>query len=114
MAKEITFEQLPEAVAFIVGELTEIKRMIEYQNPKPPEKRVPIEIDDACHLVKKARSTIYALVSRGELPAYKRGKRLYFYEDELINWIEEGKKKTIQDIRSEMELTMANPKRKRL
>ena len=30
----------------------------------------------------------------GLIPAYKRGKKLYFYEDELLKWIEAGKKQS--------------------
>ena len=30
--------------------------------------------------------------TQGAIPAYKRGKKLYFYEDELLQWIESGRK----------------------
>lgn len=29
------------------------------------------------------------------------GKKLYFFKEELLEWISEGKKKTIQEIESE-------------
>jgi hypothetical protein len=35
------------------------------------------------------------------LPCYKNGKKLYFFEDELLEWITNGKKKTMQEIESE-------------
>jgi hypothetical protein len=38
--------------------------------------------------------TIYALVRNRLLPCYKNGKKLYFFEDELLDWISKGKKKT--------------------
>ena len=37
-------------------------------------------------------ATIYTLARKGQIPAYKRGKKLYFYEDELLQWIESGRK----------------------
>jgi len=37
------------------------------------------------------------------LPCYKNGKKLYFFEDELLEWISNGKKKTLQEIKSEAE-----------
>ena len=33
---------------------------------------------------RKAKPTIYTLVSKGQLPAYKKGKKLYFYEDKFL------------------------------
>ena len=49
-ADEITFDKLPEAVAYLIREITQIKEMVKCnQNQNPlPEKRVPIGIDDAC------------------------------------------------------------------
>ena len=45
-------------------------------------------------IIRKAKPTIYTLVRKGLLPAYKKGKKLYFYEDELLAWIENGWRKT--------------------
>jgi len=46
----------------------------------------------ACKITRKAKPTIYTLARKGLIPAYKRGKKLYFYEDELLQWIESGRK----------------------
>ena len=51
-----------------------------------------VEIDEACKITRKAKPTIYTLARKGLIPAYKRGKKLYFYEDELLQWIESGRK----------------------
>ena len=51
-----------------------------------------IEIDEACKITRKAKPTIYTLARKGLIPAYKKGKKLYFYEDELLQWIESGRK----------------------
>lgn len=49
-----------------------------------------IGIDKACEVVQKAKPTIYALVRKGIIPAYKRGKKLYFYKEELLQWVGSG------------------------
>ena len=36
------------------------------------------------------------------LPAYKKGKKLYFYENELLAWIENGRRKTSEQPYEEM------------
>jgi hypothetical protein len=40
-------------------------------------------------------------VSKNSIPYSKKGKRLYFSKQELINWIKEGRQKTITEISNE-------------
>lgn len=101
-ANEISFENLPKAVAHLVSELAEIKFLVEKgQPPIVPQKRIPIDIEKACRIIGKAKPTVYALVRKRLIPCYKNGKKLYFFEDELLEWISNGKKKTLQEIESE-------------
>jgi len=101
-ADEISFENLPKAVAHLVSEVAEIKSLVEKkQAVDVPGKRIPIGIDEACRLIGKAKPTVYTLVRKRLLPCYKAGKKLYFFEDELLDWISKGKKKTLQEIESE-------------
>ena len=99
---EISFENLPKAVAHLTNEIAEIKSMV--QNAKISElkeKRIPIGIEDVCKIIGKAKPTIYTLVRERKIPCYKSGKKLYFFEDELLEWISKGKKKTLLEIESE-------------
>lgn len=103
---EISFENLPKAVAHLVSEVAEIKTLVEKgQTPAVIPKRIPIGIEEACQLIGKAKPTIYTLVRKRLLPCYKNGKKLYFFEDELLEWMAKGKKKTMQEIESEVEAT---------
>ena len=56
-----------------------------------------VEIEEACKITRKAKPTIYTLARKGHIPAYKRGKKLYFYEYELLQWIESSRK-TLLDL----------------
>ncbi len=102
-ANEISFETLPKAVAYLVSEVAAIKLLVE-KGPIPvvPQKRVPIGIEEASLIIGKAKPTIYALVRKRLLPCYKNGKKLYFFEDELLECISKGKKKTLLEIESEV------------
>lgn len=96
---EISFENLPKAVAHLLSEVAEIKLLVEKTKPtENNSKRVPIGIDEACNIIGKAKPTVYALVRKRLIPCYKNGKKLYFFEDELLAWIESGRKKTVQEI----------------
>lgn len=110
--KDLTFDKLPEAVAYLIEAVAEIKSLVKNKT-ELPEKRIPIGIEDACRIIQKAKPTIYALVRKGLLPSYKRGKKLFFFEEELLEWIAKGKKKTILDIRAEMEANLYSKSRRR-
>lgn len=103
----LTFEKLPAAVEQLLREMAEMKSLIGKLVPCAPERRRPIEIDEACGIVRKAKSTMYALVRRGLIPCYKVGKRLYFYEDELLAWIASGQRKTVAQTKEEIEAQMS-------
>ena len=83
--------------------------MVSELQPPASDKHVLVEIEDACRIIRKAKPTIYTLVRKGLLPAYKKGKKLYFYEDELLAWIENGRRKTSEQTYEEM---LANIDRK--
>jgi len=99
---DISFDNIPKAIAHILNELQELRQLFEkIQTPPAPKRRLPIDIDEACRIIGKAKPTVYALVQKRLLPCYKNGKKLYFFEDELLNWVTKGKKKTIQEIEEE-------------
>ncbi len=108
MTQDVTFETLPKAVAYLIEEVSTLKSLLENQQPaEPPTKRHPIGLPEAKQILQKAESTIYRLVGNGTLPHYKRGRKLYFYEDELLDWVAQGKRKSAQNIRDEMEREMS-------
>ena len=94
MANEnITFAKLPQAVGYLTGQVERIFQMVTALQPQVViDKHRIVEIDEACKITRKAKPTIYTLARKGLIPAYKRGKKLYFYEDELLQWIESGRK----------------------
>ena len=106
-SNNVSFDELPQAVAHLTEKVEELFVMVSKLQPvQTPKERKPIEVDMACNILKKAKPTIYSLVRKGVLPAYKKGKKLYFYEDELLQWIETGRKETSQQTYDEMLATM--------
>ena len=100
--KTVTFDKLPEAVGYLTEQVIELKRMVSELQPPASDKHVLVEIEDACRIIRKAKPTIYTLVRKGILPAYKKGKKLYFYEDELLAWIDNGRRNTAEQTYEEM------------
>ena len=76
--------------------------MVAELQPQPSDEHVLVEIEDACRTIRKAKPTIYTLVRKELLPAYRKGKKLYFYEDELLAWIEHERRKSAEQTYEEM------------
>jgi excisionase family DNA binding protein len=72
-----------------------------FQSPSPNDKLLNVE--EAAQFLHLSVPTIYGLVGKSQLPVNKRGKRLYFSEKELLNWVKEGRKKTISETENEAE-----------
>ena len=66
-------------------------------------------MSEACQIIGKARSTVYTLVRKGLLPYCKAGKQLYFYENELLDWIAAGRKKYVAETKADIEMQMQKP-----
>jgi len=87
----ITFEQLPQAVATLIEKISKIEEILTEKNEQT-EKFLTVE--EAAKFLDLTVPTVYAKVSRGELPVMKRGKRLYFSNIELYEYLKAGRKKT--------------------
>ena len=70
-----------------------------------------LTIKEAAQFLKLTVPTIYSKVSKGELPVMKRGKRLYFSNTELMEYIKEGRKKSNAEIELEAEAYLSNKKK---
>lgn len=66
---------------------------------KSPEQLLTVE--QTATFLNLAVPTIYSLVQRREIPVNKRGKRLYFSEQELRDWVKAGRKKTQAELKEE-------------
>lgn len=109
---EITFENLPKAVSLLTNEVSEIKRLLLARCIEPSEPPDQLyTISQAAEFLSLAVPTIYSMVSRGELPVMKRSKRLYFSRLELINYLKQGRKKTITEVVSEANQYLINKKK---
>ena len=87
MQKEtVTFDKLPEAVGYLTEQVIELKKMVAELQPQPSDKHVLVEIEDACRIIRKAKPTIYTLVRKGLLPAYKKGKKLCGVQNQRCGW----------------------------
>ncbi len=81
-------------------------------NPTTEQPEELLNIQEAAALLHLTVPTIYTKHSKGELPGVcKRGKRLYFSKQSLIEWVKEGRKKSNAEIEKEAEAYLSNNKK---
>ena len=88
---KLTFEQLPEAVEFLLKEIAELKSLTTSNICFDTDKHRLVNANQASVILKKCIGTIYNLTSANKIPFFKFGNQLYFYEDELLAYIEKGR-----------------------
>ena len=47
-------------------------------------------VDEVAEALSLSKGTIYNKVSSGAIPYHKKGKKLYFLQEEILNWVMEG------------------------
>jgi excisionase family DNA binding protein len=62
-----------------------------------------LSLKEAATFLKLAPQTIYGFTSKRVIPFVKKGKKLYFKRSELEQWLDDGKKKSISELRQEIE-----------
>ena len=72
-----------------------------------------LTVQDTAKFLTLSVPTIYGLISKASIPCMKRGKRVYFSKIELINYLKDGKRKTIFEIEAETDNYLVSA-RKRL
>lgn len=100
MKEEMTFNDLPEVVSRLFSKIERVERLIEsidkrmVQAPYVNEKEhIPMNLNEACDFLKMKRSTMYYHIERGNIPSTKKGKYHIFFKDELLHWLESGRKR---------------------
>ena len=93
---KITFEAMPQAISELLKKVDSLyEKVSELSNRYPKQAEEPmIGIEEACALLGRAKSTIYALTQARKIPYYQPGKMLQFKRSELMAWMENAKHET--------------------
>jgi excisionase family DNA binding protein len=94
---KLTFEELPDAVEKILLAITRIETLLtdDFQTEEP---HTLMNIKETSLFLNLSVSTIYTKVCRGEIPALKPGRRLYFDKKALIEWIKSSKRQSNEEL----------------
>jgi predicted DNA-binding transcriptional regulator AlpA len=59
-------------------------------------------VEQAASFLGIAKATLYGKCSKLLIPHFKQGKKLYFRQSELTDYLQSGKRKSIQDIQQKV------------
>lgn len=60
-----------------------------------------LDVRQAAAFLKSKITTLYEKTSTKTIPHFKKGNKLYFRRQELEEWIQKGKVKTVDDVQAE-------------
>lgn len=97
----VLFDDMPETLANVLDELRfikdEIREIRKADSQTKRKEKVPIGIERASELTGKAVTTLYRYTAQGLIPCYKKGKSIMFYEDEILEWVRDGRRESIEE-----------------
>jgi excisionase family DNA binding protein len=70
-----------------------------------------LTMKQACEFLKLAKPTLYAFTCKRTIPYFKKGKFIFFKRVDLIDWMNSGRKKTVEEIRGDSDSIMLRNKR---
>lgn len=92
--EELTLQNTPKAVNYLINEIAEMRVLLEHiesQLGLGVDKHRPINIEKACQILNQTKNGINKMVRSRTIPHYIQGNKVYFFEDELIKWVEKGR-----------------------
>ena len=114
--KNITFEDMPKAMSWMMDKLNELDSKIDGLNNSP--QTTPSEIWMNLKELREylpshpAEQTVYGWTSCHQIPFHKKGKRIMFLKSEIDDWLHDGKMKSQKELEHEAEKYIKS-KRKR-
>lgn len=101
----LTFNDLPASIDALHKKLGVVERMlIQLQNKvgcDPDDENRPINVKDAAKYLDLETATLYSKISRGQIPYFKRDKRVYFTKKLLNDYLAQGRKKSSVELEEE-------------
>ena len=105
MSEELSFNELPKAVAMLIAKVDELKTLIENRTDEENAKEEDqwFNLEQLCTYLpdKPAKSTVYGWVSDNLIPYNKTGKKLRFLKSKIDAWLQENAHRTSTEIQME-------------
>ena len=96
----ITWDTIPQALSKLLEKVESLERSYNSNNNSNEDQW--FNLNGLCDYLpsKPVKQTVYALVSKRQIPFNKQGKKLYFLKSEIDLWLKEGKRKTKSEVKT--------------
>lgn len=105
--KNITFDDMPKAMSWMMDKLNELDSKIDGLNnsPKTPPSEIWMNLKELREYLPNhpAEQTVYGWTSCHQIPFHKKGKRIIFLKSEIDDWLHGSKMKSKKEIELEAE-----------
>lgn len=101
--EKITFEQLPQAVSLLIGEVKELKDLLRNSNIAVEPSDRWFNLQELCEYLPDhpAKQTVYGWIAQRSIPYHKTGKKLQFRQSEIDQWIQVSRRLTASEQQAE-------------
>ena len=103
--KNITFEDLPKAMSWMMDKLNKLDSKLDGLNSVPQAQSADqwMNLKELCEYLPShpAEQTVYGWTSCHQIPYHKRGKRIMFLKSEIDAWLHDGKRKSQKELAEE-------------
>ena len=104
------FETIEERLSGIENLLLDFKNQPQkVATTEQPEQFLSVQ--ETAQFLNLTVPTIYSKVSKRELPVMKKGKRLYFFKEELLGYLKSGRVKTATQLENDADDYLSNYKK---
>ncbi|MGM9789914.1 MAG: helix-turn-helix domain-containing protein [Candidatus Cryptobacteroides sp.] len=105
MSNELSFNELPTAVATLIDKVDALTTLVRNRNDEDNKKEDDkwFNLEQLCDYLpdKPAKSTVYGWVSDNLIPYNKTGKKLRFLKSKIDLWLLENGRKTDSELQRE-------------
>jgi excisionase family DNA binding protein len=99
---EISFNDMPKALAYLVDKIDRLETLLEKQQQAPASEPISKWMDIKELQVflpdHPATPTVYGWIRNGLIPYYKKGKKLSFKRSEIEDWMNSGRQATDAEV----------------
>ena len=115
--KNITFEDLPKAMTWMMDKLNELTSKVDNLNNQTAQPQTDqwMNLKELCEYLPNhpAEQTVYGWTSCHLIPFHKRGKRIMFLKSEIETWLHDGKIKSQKELEAEAALFLKSKRNHR-
>ncbi|MDA3894226.1 MAG: helix-turn-helix domain-containing protein [Salinivirgaceae bacterium] len=96
----VTHNNMPEIIGRLYAKVEQVENLLSKQEVPQPQKKY-LQAQPSADFLGISLATFYSKASRGQLPVMKRNGKLYCLEFDLMDYLEQGRRKTNVEIQNE-------------